>query len=105
MSWWLVIAAFIAAALAYGYWDHTRQSRRLAKFFADLAAKHRGEVKRATLVALPQLRFEMDGRCVLVTAMATSGALGRDSGPFMVVDLELPFDTGQRTVSSAATPT
>ena len=96
MSWWLVIAAFIAAALAYGYWDHTRQSRRLAKLFADLAAKHRGEVKRATLVALPRLRFEMDGRRCLVTAMATSGALGRDSGPFMVVNLELPFDTGQK---------
>ncbi len=96
MSWWLVIAAFIAAALAYGYWDHTRQSRRLAKLFADLAAKHRGEVTRATLVALPQLRFEIDGRRVLVTAMATSGALGRDSGPFMVVNLDLPFDTGQK---------
>jgi hypothetical protein len=96
MSWWLVIAAFIAAALAYGYWDHTRQSRRLAKLFADLVAKHGGEVKRATLVALPQLRFETAGRRVLVTAMATSGALGRGSGPFMVVDLELPFDTGQK---------
>lgn len=96
MSWWLVIAALIAAALAYGYWDHTRQSRRLANLFADLAAKHRGVVKRASLVALPQLRFETGGRRVLVTAMATSGTSGRDSGPFMVVILELPFDSGQK---------
>ncbi len=96
MSWWLVIAALIAAALAYGYWDHTQQSRRLAKLFADLAAKHGGEVTRASLVALPQLRFETDGRRVLVTAMATSGTHGRGSGPFMVVKLELPFDTEQK---------
>ncbi len=96
MSWWLIIAAFIAAALAYGYWDHTQQSRRLAKLFADLAAKHGGEVRRASLVALPQLRFELGARRVLVTAMATSGTTGRDSGPFMVVNLELPFDTGQK---------
>ncbi len=96
MSWWLVIAALIAAALVYGYWDHSRQSRRLAKLFADLAAKHGGEVKRATLVALPQFCFEMAGRRVLVTAMATGGTPGRGSGPFMVVKLELPFDTEQK---------
>ncbi len=96
MSWWLLIAAFISAALAYGYWDHSQRSRRLAKLFADLAAKHGGEVTRASLVALPQLRFETAGRRVLVTAMATSGTSGRGSGPFMVVNLELPFDTGQK---------
>jgi hypothetical protein len=64
--------------------------------FADLAARHGGEVTRASLVALPQLRFELDARRVLVTAMATSGTPGRGSGPFMVVNLELPFDTGQK---------
>jgi hypothetical protein len=96
MSWWLVIAALIAAALVYGYWDHSRQSRRLAKLFADLAAKHGGEVTRASFVALPQFRFEMAGRRVLVTAMATGGTPGRGSGPFMVVKLELPFDTEQK---------
>ncbi len=96
MSWWLVIAALIAAALVYGYWDHSRQSRRLAKLFADLAAKHGGEVTRASFVALPQLRFELGARRVLVTAMATGGTPGRGSGPFMVVKLELPFDTEQK---------
>ncbi len=96
MPWWLIIAALIAAALAYGYWDHSQRSRRLAKLFADLAARHGGEVRRASLVALPQLRFELDGRRVLVTAMATSGTSGRGNGPFMVVKLELPFDTGQK---------
>ena len=96
MSWWLVIAALIAAALAYGYWDHSQRSRRLAKLFADLAAKHGGEVTRASLVALPQLHFEAAGRRVLVTAMATSGMPGRGNGPFMVVKLELPVDTEQK---------
>ncbi len=96
MSWWLIIAAFIAAALVYGYWDHSRQSRRLAKLFADLAAKHGGEVTRASFVALPQLRFELGARRVLVTAMATGGTPGRGSGPFMVVKLELPLDTEQK---------
>jgi hypothetical protein len=57
MIWWLVIVAVVAAALTYGYWDHTKQSRHLAKLFAVLAAKHRGRVKPANLLALPQLRF------------------------------------------------
>jgi hypothetical protein len=96
MVWWLVIAAVIAAALAYGYWDHTKQSRRLARLFAILAAKRRGRVKAASFLALPQLRFEIDGRKVLVAAMATSGAETPDSGPFTLVDLELTFDSGQK---------
>ncbi len=93
MYWWLVLTTIIAAALAYGYWDHTNQSRHISRLFAILAAKYRGEVKRASLLALPQLRFELDSRRFLVTAMATSG---RDSGPFTLVDLDLPFDTGQK---------
>ena len=51
MVWWLVIAAVIAAALAYGYWDHTKQSRHLARLFAVLAAKHQGQVTAASLLA------------------------------------------------------
>jgi hypothetical protein len=70
MDCWLIIAGLIAAALAYGYRDHRRQSRRLAGIFAVLAAKHGGEVKRATLLVLPRLRFERDRRRFLVTAMA-----------------------------------
>ena len=50
-------------------------------------------MKRASLLALPQLRFELDSRRFLVTAMATSG---RDGGPFTLVDLDLPFDTGRK---------
>ena len=96
MVWWLVIAAVIAAALAYGYWDHTKQSRHLARLFAVLAAKHRGRVTAASLLALPQLRFEADGREVLVAALATRGAETPDPGPFTLVDLELPFDSGQK---------
>jgi hypothetical protein len=96
MVWWLVIAAVVAAALAYGYRDHTKQSRHLARLFAVLAAKHRGRVKAASLLALPQLRFETDGRKVLVAAVATSGAESLDRGPFTLVDLELPFDSGQK---------
>ncbi len=65
MYWWLAITAFIAAALAYGYWDHVSQSRHLTKLFSQLAERYRGEVKRASLLALPQLRFEMDGPILL----------------------------------------
>jgi len=107
MTWWLVIAAVVVAALAYGYWDHTKQSRHLAKLFAALAAKYRGQVKRASLLALPQLRFERDGRAVLVGALATSGQVSAGSsgysGPFSFVDLELPFDSGQKLRAERAT--
>ena len=100
MFWWLAITSFIAAALAYGYWDHTSQSRYLTKLFSDLAELYRGEVKRANFLALPQLRFEMDGGSFFVTAMATSGqavaGTSGYSGPFTLVDLELSFDTGQK---------
>lgn len=100
MNWWLVIAAVIAAALVYGYWDHTKESRRLAGFLAVLAATYRGDLKKASHLVLPQLRFELDGRHFLVTAMATSGSVvarsSGYSGPFTLVDLDLAFDCGQK---------
>ncbi len=96
MDWWLIIGGVIAAALAFAYWDHTRQSRRLAGIFAVLAAKHGGKVKRGSPLVLPQLRFESDGRRFLVTAMASAGATAKDSAPFTFVDVELPFDTGAK---------
>jgi hypothetical protein len=100
MSWWIAITAFIAAALAYGYWNHTKESRHLAKLLARLAEKYQGKAKKANLLALPQLRFDMNGRRFLVTAMATSGHVVAGSsgysGPFTFVDLSLPFDPGQK---------
>jgi hypothetical protein len=107
MTWWLVIGAVVIAALAYGYWDHTKQSRHLARLFAVLAAENRGQVRRASLLALPQLRIERDGRAVLVGALATSGHAGAGSsghsGPFTFVDLELPYDSGQKLRAERAT--
>jgi hypothetical protein len=107
MIWGLVIAAVIVAALAFGYWDHGKQSRHLAKLFAAIAAKYRGQVKRASLLALPQLRFERDGRRVLAGALATAGQVSAGSsgysGPFTFVDLELPFDSGQKLRAERAT--
>ena len=94
MHWWLVITLIIMAAVAYGYWGHKNESRHLAKSFALLAAERRGEVKPGNWLVFPQLRFEMKNRQYLVNAMATSGVEG--SGPFTFVDLELPFDTGQK---------
>ena len=96
MDWWLIIGGVVAAALAFAYWEHTRQSRRLAGFFTVLAARHGGEVKRGNLLVLPQLRFERNGRRFLVTAMASAGATAKDSAPFTLVDVELPFDTGAK---------
>ena len=99
MHWWLVITLIITAAVAYGYWGHKNESRHLAKSFALLAAERRGEVKPGNWLVFPQLRFEMDNRQYLVAAMATSGAATSGQaggGPFTFVDLELPFDTGQK---------
>jgi hypothetical protein len=57
-------------------------------------------VRRASLLALPQLRIKRDGRAVLVGALATSGHASAGSsghsGPFTFVDLELPYDSGQK---------
>ena len=49
-----------------------------------------------SFLALPRLRFEMNDRRYLVSAMASSGAIGRVRGPFTFVEVDLPFDTGQR---------
>ena len=107
MTWGLIIAAVIVAALIYGYREHGKDSRHLAKLFAALAAKYRGQVKRASFLALPQLRFERDGRSVLVGALATSGQVAAGSsgysGPFTFVDLELPIDSGQKIRAERAT--
>ena len=59
---------------------------------------------------LPQLRFERDGGRYLVTAMANSGAHDGARGPFTLVDVEMPSDSGQeirverRTVGRPADP-
>ncbi len=110
MDWWLAITIFVAAAVAYGYREHTRHRRRLAALFASLAEEYQGEVRPGTLLVLPQLRFERDGGRYLVTAMANSGAHEGARGPFTFVDLELPSDSGQqvrverRAVGRAADP-
>lgn len=102
MIWWIVIPAVIAAALTYAYWEHRKQSRRLTELFNPLAAVYGGEVKSATMLALPQLHFERDRWRYVVGAMASGGPLvsGTASrpgfnGPFTFANLELPFDTGQ----------
>ena len=43
------IIAVIAAALAYGYWEHTKESRHLSRLFAVLAEKYQGQVKKARI--------------------------------------------------------
>ena len=102
MIWWIIIPTAIAAALAYAYWEHRKQSRRLTDLFTPLAARYGGDVKAATMLALPQLRFERDGCRYFVGAMANGGPLVSGSasrpgfnGPFTFANLELPFDTGQ----------
>ncbi len=96
MEWWLIIGGLIAAALAFGYWEHTRQSRRLGGILAVMAAKHNGEVKRGGLLVLPQLRFAQEGRRFLIGAMASAGAIAKESAPFTFVEVKLPFDTGAK---------
>ena len=95
MLWWIIIIAVIAAALAYGFWDHLRQSRRLAALFAPLAAEFGGSQVKPSLLAYPQLRFEVGCGRVHLGAMANSGAIGPVRGPFTFVELILAGDTGQ----------
>ena len=102
MIWWIVIPAVIAAALAYAYWEHRKQSRRLVDLFIPLATTYGGDVKAATVLALPQLRFERDGRRYFLGAMASGGTLVSGSasrpgfnGPFTFANLEIQPDTGQ----------
>ncbi len=102
MIWWIVIPAVAVAALAYAYWAHGKQSRHLARLFAARAKAYNGDVKAGTFLALPQLRFQRDGRKYFVGAMASGGpnVAGSASrpgfnGPFTFANLELPFDTGR----------
>ncbi len=95
IGWWLAITLFVAAALAYAYRLHKADSRRLAQLFTVLAAQYRGTMKKGSLFALPQLRFDSDRGHFLVAAMASSGSDSGDSGPFTLVDLTLPRDTGE----------
>ena len=97
MFWAFAITGFIAAALAYAYWVHRSDSRRLTALLTPLARRHDGELRPASLLYLPQLRFERDGRHFLVMAMPSSGfgpAGGSDHGPFTFADLDLPYDIG-----------
>ncbi len=102
MIWWVVIPAIFAAALAYAYWEHRKQSRRLVDLFTPLATAYCGDIKAATVLALPQLRFARDGRRYFLGAMASGGTLVSGSasrpgfnGPFTFVNLEIQPDTGQ----------
>ena len=97
MFWALAITGFIAAALAYAYWVHRSDSRRLTAVLAPFAQRHDGELRPASLLYLPQLRFELDGRHFLVMAMPNSGfgpAGGSAHRPFTFADLDLPYDIG-----------
>ncbi len=103
MIWWAIIPAVIAAALVYAYWEHRKQSRRLIEMFTPLATAYGGEVKAATVLALPQLRFERDGGRYFLGAMASAGPLVSGSasrpgfnGAFTFAELEIQLDTGQK---------
>ncbi len=99
MSWGLIITTGIMAALVYGYWSHRRDSRELRVMFAGLAARYQGEITDRHWLALPQLRFTLDNRRVLVAALATSGGVVAGtsgySGPFTFVELALPDHPGR----------
>ena len=97
MFWALAITGFIAVALAYAYWVHRSDSRRLTALLAPFARRHGGELRPASLLYLPQLRFEQKDRRYLVMAMPSSGfgpAGGSNHGPFTFADLDLPYDIG-----------
>jgi hypothetical protein len=101
MIWWIVIPAIMVAALAYAYWEHRKQSRHLVDLFTPIATAYSGDIKAATVLTLPQLRFVRDGRRYFLGAMASGGTLvsGTASrpgfnGPFTFVNLEIQPETG-----------
>ncbi len=104
MPWWLILIIAIAMVLAYAAWDHRKESRHLAEIFAPLAEKHRGVVTAGRLLALPQLRFTLDQRPFLATAMANSGAIGKVRGPFTFVEVALATDSGQEILIARSSP-
>lgn len=100
MIWWIIIPAVVVAALAYAYWEHRKQSERLIALFTPVAEARGGSVKPATLIALPQLRFEHAGRNYFVGAMANagnrvSGSASRPgfTGAFTFANVEIEHDT------------
>ncbi|NNE84326.1 MAG: hypothetical protein HKN28_10180 [Alphaproteobacteria bacterium] len=92
----------VLAALAYAFWDHRKQSNRLVTLFTPIAEAYGGSVKPATLLALPQLRFDHEGRNYFIGAMANagnrvSGSASRPgfTGAFSFANVEIERDTGQ----------
>ena len=94
MFWWIVILLVVCAAVIYAYHEHHRDSRRLAVLFASLAEKYGGEVKSGGWLYFPQLRFHLDGRLCVLTAMATDGTEG--GSPFTSITVDLANDTGEK---------
>jgi hypothetical protein len=102
LIWWIIIPAVAVAALAYAFWDHRNQSNRLVTLFTPIAEAYGGSVKPATVLALPQLRFEHEGRNYFIGAMANagnrvSGSASRPgfTGAFSFANVEIEHDTGQ----------
>lgn len=94
MFWWIVILLVVCAAVIYAYHEHHRDSRRLAVLFASLAEKYGGEVKSGSWLYFPRLRFHLDGRLCVLTAMATDGTEG--GSPFTSITVDLADDTGEK---------
>lgn len=102
MIWWIIIPAVVVAALAYAFWEHRKQSNHLLTLFTPVAEIYGGSVKPATVLALPQLRYEHQGRNYFIGAMANAGNLVSGSasrsgftGAFSFANVEIEHDTGQ----------
>jgi hypothetical protein len=104
MSWLLILILGTILVLAYAAWGYRNDSRRLVGAFQPLAEKYQGTVTGSRLLALPQLRFTLDGRPVLATAMASSGTIGKHRGSFTFVEVTLPANSGQEILIERSSP-
>jgi hypothetical protein len=104
MSWLLILILGTILVLAYAAWEYRRDSRRLTQAFSPLAEKYQGTVTGSRLMALPQLRFTLDGRPFLATAKASSGTIGKHRRSFTFVEVTLPANSGQEILIERSSP-
>ena len=104
MAWWQFLTLGLVLVLFYAYWGYRRDCRRLCAALAPLAQRHQGAVTAGRLFTLPQLRFSLEGRPLLATAMASSGAIGKARGPFTFVEITLEQDSGQEILIEGRSP-
>lgn len=83
---------FFSLVNVAAFYLYRQDSSGLTAIMVPLATRYGGTLKPASLMNLPQLHFEAEGRLYAVHAMPTPGPNALP-GPFTFVRLILPFDS------------